>query len=175
MAKTKQEEVVEEKEAKVETNAQPDKIELTQEELDALIKKKENAVRQQIAMDNAREEAKKALEDEAKSAREDVLSDVSTRAVLQKEQKYRVTIYPAEGESKVGRGCININGVKFPFKYGEPTIMPESCLSILKNSHTFGNPVLVKDSDGSHYEPKMVQKRAYNAEPVRSDANMEMK
>lgn len=178
MARTKQqtEEIKEETVAKeAAADVQPTKIELTQEELDAIKRKTENAVRQQIAMEQAKAEAKEALEEEAKSAKETVLSDMATRAILNQEQKYRVTIFPAEGEKNVTQGSIKINGVKIKFKYGEPTIMPESCLSILKNSHTFGNPELVKDSEGAHYEPRKVQKRAFNSEPVRIDSKIDMK
>lgn len=168
-------EAVQEESVKEESAAESKKIELTQEELDALLKKTENVTRQQIAMENAKAEAKKALEEEAKSAREDVFSDMTTRQALNAEQKYKVVIAPAEGEKHGGLGVININGVKFEFKYGEEVVLPESALDILKNSHTFGKPKLVKDSDGAHYEPVMVQKRSYNATPARVDSKLNMK
>lgn len=152
--------------------AQAEKVELTKEELDALVKKKENAVRQQIAMEQAREEAKKALEEQAKQAKEEVLSDMDTRKILNEEPKYKVIVYPAEGEKNGNMGVININGIKFKFKYGEETVLPESALSVLENSKTFGAPKFVKDADGSHYEPQKIQKRAFSARPMRSDAKL---
>ena len=171
MAYKKQEEAVKEPAQ----NAQPEKIELTKEQLDALINKKQNEVRQEIAMKEAKAKAEQALKEEAEEARGKVLSDISTRQVLNEEKKYKCIVYPAEGETQGGAGVININGVKFEFKYGEPTILPESALDILKNSKTYGAPKLVKDGDGAHYEPVKVQKRAYNAEPAREDAKLKMK
>ena len=173
-SEVKEEEVKEE--VKTEASAaEPEKITLTQEELDALLKKTENSTRQQMAMEYTKAEAKKALEEEAKAAREDVYSDMTTRSALNAEDKYKVIVSPAEGEKHGGLGVININGVKFEFKYGEEVVLPESALDILKNSHTFGKPKLVKDSDGAHYEPVMVQKRSYNATPARIDSKLNMK
>lgn len=169
------EEEVKEEAVKEESAAEPEKISLTQEELDALLKKTENMTRQQIAMENAKAEAKKALDEEAKAAREDVYSDMTTRKALEAEQKYKVVVSPSEGEKHGGLGVININGVKFEFKYGEEVVLPESALDILKNSHTFGKPKLVKDADGSHYEPVMVQKRSYNSTPARIDSKLNYK
>lgn len=169
MAYKKQEEVKE--------TAQPvqsDKIELTKEQLDALVTKKQNEVRQEIAMKEAKEKAEKALKEQAEEARGKVLSDISTRQLLNQEKKYKVVVYPAEGESQGGAGVININGVKFEFKYGDEVILPESALDILKNSKTFGAPKLVKEADGAHYEPVKVQKRAYNAVPAREDAKLKI-
>ena len=154
--------------------AQPEKIELTKEQLDALVAKKQNEVRQEIAMKEAKVKAEQALKEQAEEARGKVLSDISTRQVLNEEKKYKVVVYPAEGESQGGMGVININGVKFEFKYGEETVLPESALDILKNSKTFGAPKYVKDSDGAHYEPVKVQKRAYNAVPAREDAKLKI-
>ena len=164
-------------EAKVEAaqDAQPKKIELTKEQLDALIAKKQTEVRQEIAMKEAKEKAEQALKEKAEEARGKVLSDISTRQMLNEEAKYKVVVYPAEGESQGGLGVININGVKFEFKYGEETILPESALDVLKNSKTFGAPKYVKDSDGAHYEPVKVQKRAFNSTPARDDAKLKMK
>lgn len=156
-------------------DVQPGKIELTKEQLDALIAKKQTEVRQEIAMKEAKEAAEQALKEEAEAAHGKVLSDISTRQMLNEEKKYKVIVYPAEGENQGGLGVININGVKFEFKYGEETVLPESALDILKNSKTFGAPKLVKDPDGSHYEPMKVQKRAYNAVPAREDAKLKMK
>lgn len=169
------EEEVKQEEVKEESATEPKEVKLTQEELDALLKKTENQTRQQMAMEYTKAEAKKALEEEAKAAREDVLSDMTTRQALNAEQKYKVVVYPAEGEKNGGLGVININGVKFEFKYGQEVILPESCLDILKNSHTYGKPNLVRDADGSHYEPVKVQKRGYNAVPARIDAKLNMK
>ncbi len=171
MAYKKKEEAVEEA---VQT-AQEEKIELTKEQLDALISKKQTEVRQEIAMKEAKEKAEQALKEQAEAAHGKVLSDISTRQILNQEPKYKVIVYPAEGEAQGGLGVININGVKFEFKYGEEVVLPESALDILKNSKTFGAPKLVKDSDGSHYEPVKVQKRAYNSTPAREDAKLKMK
>lgn len=154
---------------------QSDKIELTKEQLDALVEKKQNEVRQEIAMKEAKEKAEQALKEQAEAAQGKVFSDISTRQMLNGEKKYKVIVYPAEGENQGGLGVININGVKFEFKYGEETVLPESAIDILKNSKTFGAPKLVKDADGSHYEPVKVQKRAYNATPARDDAKLKMK
>lgn len=164
-------------EAKEETvqNAQPEKIELTKEQLDALIAKKQKEARQEVAMAEAKAKAEQALKEQAEEARGQVLSDISTKQMLNQEPKYKVIVYPADGESQGGLGVININGVKFEFKYGEETYLPESALDVLKNSKTFGAPKLVKDSDGAHYEPVKVQKRAYNAVPARDDAKLKMK
>lgn len=177
MAYKKKEVIEEEQKAEAVEESAPaqEKIELTQEELDALLKKTENVTRQQMAMEYTKAEAKKALEEEAKAAREDVMSDMTTRQALNAEQKYKVVVYPSEGEKNGGLGVININGVKFEFKYGEEVVLPESCLDILKNSHTYGKPKLVRDSDGAHYEPVKVQKRGYNAVPVRIDSKLNMK
>lgn len=172
MAYKKQEAVAKEETAQT---VQSEKIELTKEQLDALIEKKQKEVRQEIAMKEAKEKAEQALKEQAEEAHGKVLSDISTRQMLNQEQKYKVVVYPAEGESQGGLGVININGVKFEFKYGEETVLPESALDILKNSKTFGAPKLVKDSDGSHYEPIKVQKRAYNSTPARDDAKLKMK
>ena len=155
--------------------AQSTKIELTKEQLDALVTKKQNEVRQEIAMKEAKAEAEEALRKQAEDARGKVLSDISTRQMLNQEQKYKVVVYPAEGESQGDLGVININGVKFEFKYGEETVLPESALDVLKNSKTFGAPKYVKDSDGSHYEPVKVQKRAFSSHPAREDAKLKMK
>ena len=171
MAYKKQEEV---KEETVQT-AQPEKIELTKEQLDALIAKKQKEARQEVAMAEAKAKAEQALKEQAEEARGQVLSDISTKQMLNQEPKYKVIVYPADGESQGGLGVININGVKFEFKYGEETYLPESALDVLKNSKTFGAPKLVKDSDGAHYEPVKVQKRAYNAVPARDDAKLKMK
>lgn len=157
------------------TTVQPDKIELTKEQLDALIEKKQTEVRQEIAMKEAKAKAEQALKEQAEAAHGKVMSDISTRQMLNEEKKYKVVVYPAEGESQGGLGVININGVKFEFKYGEETILPESALDVLKNSKTFGAPKLVKDSDGAHYEPVKVQKRAFNSTPAREDAKLKMK
>ena len=154
---------------------QSDKIELTKEQLDALINKKQNEVRQEIAMKDAKAKAEQALKEQAEEARGKVMSDISTRQMLNEEKKYKVVVYPAEGESQGGLGVININGVKFEFKYGEETVLPESALDVLKNSKTFGAPKYVKDDDGAHYEPVKVQKRAFNATPAREDAKLKMK
>ena len=154
---------------------QEEKIELTKEQLDALVAKKQNEVRQEIAMKEAKAKAEAALKEQAEEARGKVLSDISTRQLLNEEPKYKVVVYPAEGESQGGLGVININGVKFEFKYGEETVLPESALDVLKNSKTFGAPKYVKDSDGAHYEPVKVQKRAYNAHPARQDTTLKMK
>lgn len=170
MAYTKK---VEEKETA--QTVQSDKIELTKEQLDALINKKQNEVRQEIAMKDAKAKAEQALKEQAEEARGKVMSDISTRQMLNEENKYKVVVYPAEGESQGGLGVININGVKFEFKYGEETVLPESALDILKNSKTFGAPKYVKDDDGAHYEPVKVQKRAFNATPAREDAKLKMK
>lgn len=172
MAYKKQEEA---KQTAQETTVQSDKIELTKEQLDALVEKKQNEVRQEIAMKEAKAEAEKALKEQAEAAHGKVLSDISTRQMLNEEKKYKVVVYPAEGESQGGLGVININGVKFEFKYGEETILPESAIDVLKNSKTFGAPKLVKDGDGAHYEPVKVQKRAYNSTPARDDAKLKMK
>lgn len=154
--------------------AQPAKIELTKEQLDALINKKQNEVRQEIAMKEAKEKAEAALKEQAEEARGKVMSDISTRQMLNEEKKYKVVVYPAEGENQGGLGVININGVKFEFKYGEEVVLPESAIDILKNSKTFGAPKLVKDGDGAHYDPVKVQKRAYNAVPAREDAKLKI-
>ena len=154
---------------------QPEKIELTKEQLDALVEKKQNEVRQEIAMKKAKEEAEQALKEQAEAAHGKVLSDISTRQMLNEEKKYKVVVYPAEGESMGGLGVININGVKFEFKYGEETILPESAIDVLKNSKTYGAPVEVKDETGRHFEPVKVQKRAYNSTPARDDAKLKMK
>ena len=171
MAYKKQEEV---KEETVQT-AQPEKIELTKEQLDALIAKKQKEARQEVAMAEAKAKAEQALKEQAEEARGQVLSDISTRQMLNQEPKYKVIVYPADGESQGGMGVVNINGVKFEFKYGEETYLPESALDVLKNSKTLGAPKLVKDSDGAHYEPVKVQKRAYQAVPARDDAKLKMK
>lgn len=152
-----------------------EKIELTKEQLDALIAKKQKEARQEVAMAEAKAKAEQALKEQAEEARGQVLSDISTRQMLNQEPKYKVIVYPADGESQGGLGVVNINGVKFEFKYGEETYLPESALDVLKNSKTFGAPKLVKDSDGAHYEPVKVQKRAYNAVPARDDAKLKMK
>lgn len=170
MAYKKQEEAVKE----TAQNAQPTKIELTKEQLDALINKKQNEVRQEIAMKEAKEKAEAALKEQAEEARGKVMSDISTRQMLNEEKKYKVVVYPAEGENQGGLGVININGVKFEFKYGEEVVLPESAIDILKNSKTFGAPKLVKDGDGAHYEPVKVQKRAYNAVPAREDSKLKI-
>lgn len=164
-------------EAKVQAaqDSQPEKIELTKEQLDALIEKKQTEVRQEIAMKEAKKEAEQALKEQAMEAKGKVLSDISTRQVLNEEPKYKVVVYPAEGEAQGGLGVININGVKFEFKYGEETVLPESALDVLKNSKTFGAPKYVKDSDGAHYEPVKVQKRAFSSTPAREDAKLKMK
>ena len=183
MPKKKVEEVQKQEEVKTQATAaeqaeavveQPKKFELTKEELEALLRKKEEATRQNIALAEAKAAAKKQLDEEAEKAKGAVLSDVSTRSLLNKEQKYKVVVYPAEGEQQGGRGVININGVKFKFKYGEEVVLPESALDILKNSKTFGEPKVVRDSDGSHYEPVKVQKRAFNAIPANSNKTMVM-
>lgn len=161
-------------EAKETVQPAQDKIELTKEQLDALITKKQNEVRQEIAMKEAKAKAEEALKEQAEEARGKVLSDISTRQILNTEKKYKVIVYPAEGESQGGAGVININGVKFEFKYGDEVILPESALDILKNSKTFGAPKLVKEADGAHYEPVKVQKRAYNATPAREDAKLKI-
>lgn len=171
MAYKKQEEAKE----TAQTTVQSDKIELTKEQLDALVAKKQNEVRQEIAMKEAKEQAEQALKEQAQAAHGKVLSDISTRQMLNEEPKYKVVVYPAEGESQGGLGVININGVKFEFRYGEETVLPESALDVLKNSKTFGAPKEVKDSDGKHFEPVKVQKRAYNAVPARDDAKLKMK
>lgn len=171
MAYKKQEEAVKE----TAQTAQPEKIELTKEQLDALIAKKQTEVRQEIAMKEAKAQAEQALKEQAEEARGKVLSDISTRQMLNQEQKYKVIVYPAEGEAQGGLGVININGVKFEFKYGEEVYLPESALDVLKNSKTFGAPKLVKDSDGAHYEPVKVQKRAFNSTPAHIDAKLKMK
>lgn len=161
-------------EAKETVQPAQDKIELTKEQLDALVAKKQNEVRQEIAMKEAKAKAEQALKEQAEEARGKVLSDISTRQILNTEKKYKVIVYPAEGESQGGAGVININGVKFEFKYGDEVILPESALDILKNSKTFGAPKLVKEADGAHYEPVKVQKRAYNATPAREDAKLKI-
>ena len=161
-------------EAKETVQPAQDKIELTKEQLDALVAKKQNEVRQEIAMKEAKAKAEAALKEQAEEARGKVLSDISTRQILNTEKKYKVIVYPAEGESQGGAGVININGVKFEFKYGDEVILPESALDILKNSKTFGAPKLVKEADGAHYEPVKVQKRAYNATPAREDAKLKI-
>lgn len=161
-------------EAKETVQPAQDKIELTKEQLDALVTKKQNEVRQEIAMKEAKAKAEAALKEQAEEARGKVLSDISTRQILNAEKKYKVIVYPAEGESQGGAGVININGVKFEFKYGDEVILPESALDILKNSKTFGAPKLVKEADGAHYEPVKVQKRAYNAVPAREDAKLKI-
>lgn len=161
-------------EAKETVQPAQDKIELTKEQLDALVTKKQNEVRQEIAMKEAKAKAEAALKEQAEEARGKVLSDISTRQILNTEKKYKVIVYPAEGESQGGAGVININGVKFEFKYGDEVILPESALDILKNSKTFGAPKLVKEADGAHYEPVKVQKRAYNATPAREDAKLKI-
>lgn len=161
-------------EAKETVQPAQDKIELTKEQLDALVTKKQNEVRQEIAMKEAKAKAEAALKEQAEEARGKVLSDISTRQILNEEKKYKVIVYPAEGESQGGAGVININGVKFEFKYGDEVILPESALDILKNSKTFGAPKLVKEADGAHYEPVKVQKRAYNAVPAREDAKLKI-
>lgn len=145
------------------------KIELTKDELDAILTKAKNEARQEMAMAQAKEEVRKALEEKQK---EDVYSDVSTRQLLNEQQKYKVIVYPAEGERQGQMGVININGVKFTFKYGEETILPEAALEVLKNSKSFGEPKLVKDADGGHYEPVMVQKRAFNAIPAHGNTKL---
>lgn len=170
MAYKKQEEV---KEETVQT-AQPEKIELTKEQLDALIAKKQKEARQEVAMAEAKAKAEEALKEQAEEARGQVLSDISTRQMLNQEPKYKVIVYPAEGESQGGMGVININGVKFEFKYGEETYLPESALDVLKNSKTFGAPKAVKEADGMSYKPVKVQKRAYQAIPARDDAKLKM-
>ncbi len=178
MAYKKEEVKVDVKELKAQAvaqDAQPKKIELTKEELDALIAKKQNETRQEIAMAEAKKNAQEALKKEAEDARGAVLSDMGTRQMLNAEQKYKVVVYPAEGETQGGYGVININGVKFEFKYGEETVLPESALDILRNSKTFGAPRVVKDSDGAHYEPVKVQKRAFNSTPARDDIKLKMK
>ena len=168
----KKQEVVKEETAQT---VQSDKIELTKEQLDALIEKKQKEARQEVAMAEAKAKAEQALKEQAEEARGQVLSDISTKQMLNQEPKYKVVVYPADGESQGGLGVININGVKFEFKYGEETYLPESALDVLKNSKTFGAPKFVKDSDGAHYEPVKVQKRAYNAVPARDDAKLKMK
>lgn len=145
---------------------QSEKIEMTKEELDALIEKNIKAEQQRIAIAEAKAKAKQALEEEAERAKNASLSDTNTRKILDAEKKYKVTIFPAEGENNLVWGKININGVSYKFKYGEPTTLPESCLSILRNSKTFAMPELVKDRDGAHYQPKKVQKRAFNSEAL---------
>lgn len=145
---------------------QSEKIELTKEELDALIDKKVSAERHRIAMEEAKSKAKQALEEEAEKAKNASLSDTNTRKILNAEKKYKVTVFPADGENNLVWGKININGVVYKFKYGEPTTLPESCLAVLKNSKTFAMPELVKDRDGAHYQPKKVQKRAFNSEAL---------
>lgn len=172
MAYKKQEEAVK---GTAQTAQEEQTIALTKEQLDALINKKQNEVRQEIAMKEAKAKAEQALKEEAEEARGKVMSDISTRQMLNEEKKYKVIVGPAEGENQGGLGVININGVKFEFKYGEETILPESALDVLKNSKTFGAPKLVKDSDGAHYEPVKVQKRLYNAVPAREDAKLKMK
>lgn len=169
--KKQQEEAIKET---AQADAQP-KIELTKEQLEALIAKKQTEVRQEIAMKEAKAKAEAALKEQAEEARGKVMSDISTRQVLNEEKKYKVVVYPAEGESQGGLGVININGVKFEFKYGEPTVLPESALDILKNSKTFGAPKYVKDADGAHYEPVKVQKRAFSSEPAHIDTKLKMK
>jgi hypothetical protein len=172
MAYKKQEEAVK---ASATSTVQEEKLELTKEQLDAIIEKKQKEVRQEIAMKEAKDLAEKALKEKAEAAQGKVMSDISTRQALNAEKKYKVIVYPAEGESQGGLGVININGVKFEFKYGEEVILPESALDILNNSKTFGAPKLVKDGDGAHYEPVKVQKRAYNSTPAREDAKLKIK
>jgi len=167
--------MAEKKKEEATQTVQSDKIELTKEQLDALVEKKQKEVLQEVAMKEAKEEAEKALKEQAEAARGKVLSDISTRQMLNEEKKYKVIVYPAEGESMGGLGVININGVKFEFKYGEETILPESAIDVLKNSKTYGAPVEVKDETGKHFEPVKVQKRAYNATPARDDAKLKMK
>lgn len=175
-AKAVTEEVKKEEATVVEETAEAEKpkYELTKDELEALLRKKEEATRQQIAMAQAKAEAKKQLAEEAEAAKNANLSDLSTRTMLNQERKYKVVVYPAEGEKNGDAGVININGVKFRFKYGEETVLPESALDILKNSKTFGQPKLVKDVDGAHYEPVRVQKRAYNATEAYGNTKLKM-
>lgn len=170
MAYKKQEEAVKE----TAQTAQSEKIELTKEQLDALINKKQNEVRQEIAMKEAKEKAEAALKEQAEEARGKVMSDISTRKMLNEEKKFKVVVYPAEGEAQGGAGVININGVKFEFKYGEEVVLPESAIDVLKNSKTFGAPKAVKTADGMAYEPVKVQKRAFNAVPAKEDAKLKI-
>ena len=66
---------------------QSEKIELTKEELDALIDKKVSAERHRIAMEEAKSKAKQALEEEAEKAKNASLSDTNTRKILNAEKK----------------------------------------------------------------------------------------
>lgn len=166
MAKTKIEETAEETQ---EQNVS-DSITLTKEELDALINKSVKIEQQKMAMAEAKAKAQAALEEETLAARKMNLGIINTKKELEKQNKYRVVIRPADGEENITSGNISINGVDYKFKYNEPVVLPEAALSILRNSVTFSNPEIIYEKDksgnviGTHTKPKKIQKRMFNSE-----------
>lgn len=148
------------------------KIELTKEELDALIRKNVSAERQRAAMEQAKKEAEEKLKEETDSARQINLGIINTKKALEAEKKYRVIINPAVGEEEITKGSLSINGVVYRFEYNKPVTLPASALSILRNSKTFSTPEVVYEKDrsgnvvGQHSVPRKVQKRNFSSESL---------
>lgn len=122
-------------------------IELTKEELDAMLLKAKTSAQQEMALAQAKENAKKALEEEAKNKREDVLNQASTRQILNAQKKYKCVIYAPEGEDNVKGSSLSINGVEFKFEYGKEVVLPEAAIELLENCKSFGTPKVIEGVD----------------------------
>lgn len=148
------------------------KIELTKEELDALISKTKAETTQEIAMTQAKANAKAALEEEVKAAQQANLDIFNTKKLLNEQKQYRVVIHPAAGDDDAKVGSLSINGVKYKFKYNEETVLPAAAIELLKNSMTYGKPELVQERDkyghviATALKSKKVQKRTFNSEAL---------
>ena len=135
---------VKEEVAQVETK---DTIELSKEELDALLQKARTSAQQEMALAQAKENAKKALEEEAKAKNEEILNMESTRQILNKQQKFKCVIYAPEGENNVKGSSLSINGVEYKFEYGKEVVLPEAAIELLENCKTFGTPKVIDGID----------------------------
>lgn len=124
-----------------------EKVELTKEELDALLAKARTSAQQEMAIAQAKEQAKKALEEEAKSKREEELTIASTKQILNNQTKYKCVIYAPEGEEKVKGSSLSINGVEYKFEYGKEVVLPEAAIELLESCKTFGTPKTIDTID----------------------------
>lgn len=141
------------------------KISLTQEELNAMLNKEAEKERQKIALAEAKEKAKKAVEEEALKNKQMALGVGNTIQILAKEKKFRVTVQASEGE-KSSSITLSVNGVKYKINYGVPAILPASVVDLLENSVTFGKPKQIKTEDGYKSTPTFVRKRIFSKEAI---------
>lgn len=142
-----------------------EKISLTQEEIDAMLKKEAEKERQKIALAEAKEKARKAVEEEALKTKQMALGIGNTVQILSSEKKYRVIVHPSDGEKGTGI-TLSVNGVKYKVKYGEPVTLPASVVDLLENSITYGKPKQIKTEDGYKMAPTFIKKRIFSKEAI---------